>query len=571
MENTNKNTTTNTNTNTNINDDGLKTIKKMYNNLSYFDQYGSSVLLLIIITIVIFIMSSYCYVMINIQPIKDDWINQRCKPGVIPFAGLINCPDDMTFSEFTKQNFDYCTQNIVNGVTSNAVQPITFVTDMLNKLYESIQNSINAIRGMFNKIRLQIQAISEELMGRLMNIMIPLQQIIIAFKDILSKTQGALTAGLYTLLGSYYTLKSLMGAIAQLIITILIGLSIMIAALWLVPFTWGAAAANSAIFIAISIPMALVLGFMIDILKVKTNLKIPSIKCFDKDTLLKMNDGTFKRISEIETGDILTDNNEVTAKIKVVTEGSQMYTLNGVVVSDSHIVNYHGKWIPVSEYPDSVKMESYNEPFLYCLNTGSKTITINDMCFTDWDEIYDESISKFNTMLCIKFNNSKNDINYLNNTSKTSNKYNFKPNDIHKYYDGGFIKSTVVKLQNGQLKEIQHVEINEILENGEKVYGLVEINGTNLDEQFIYNLGKGRLFEGGVNLNLCDKSIYVSTTLDLDEPNKKKIKIKNKKLYHLLTDKNTLSINNVEFFDYNACIDLFLEKSRRKLLSIKYV
>jgi hypothetical protein len=82
-----------------------------------------------------------------------------------------------------------------------------------------------------------------------------------------------------------------MGAIAQLIVTILIALAVMIAALWIVPFTWGAAAANTAIFLAISIPMALILTFMTKVLKVQSNLKIPKIKCFDKDTLLKMTIG----------------------------------------------------------------------------------------------------------------------------------------------------------------------------------------------------------------------------------------------------------------------------------------
>ena len=75
--------------------------------------------------------------MINVQPIKDDWINQRCKPSVIPFAGLINAPEGTSVTDFTKENFDYCTQNIVKGVTGNAVQPLTFATSMLNELLVS--------------------------------------------------------------------------------------------------------------------------------------------------------------------------------------------------------------------------------------------------------------------------------------------------------------------------------------------------------------------------------------------------------------------------------------------------
>lgn len=540
----------------NVNDESYKNIKKMYDNLNYFDQYGSSLVLFILITISLFVLCSYCFVMINVQPIKDDWINQRCKPSIIPFAGLINAPEGTTSTDFTKDNFDYCTQNIVKDITGNAVQPLTFITNMLNEVFDKIKQSLNGIREMINKVRTSVQATAQEIMGRIINVTIPLQQIIIGLKDILAKVQGTMTAGLFTLLGSYYTLKSLMGAIAQLIVTILISLAVMIAALWIVPFTWGAAAANTAIFLAISIPMALILTFMTKVLKVQSNLKIPKIKCFDKNTLLKMNDGSEKEIFDIEVGDVLFNNNEVTAKIKVETEGSEIYELYGIIVSNSHIVKYKDKWLPVSEHPDSKKIDSYNEPFLYCLNTSSKIIVINNICFTDWDEIYNSDINKFNTLLCIKFNNCK-------------EKYTFKTNDIHKHFDGGFIGNTHIKLKNGTTKIIKNIEVGDVLENDENVYGLVEINGKDIDEQCAYYLGKKRVIEGGCNLCFYDESINILTTLDLDENNKKYKNTKEGKLYHLLTDKKSFYINGINFYDYNSSIDLFLDKS--KLLSMKYV
>jgi hypothetical protein len=531
-------------------------IKNIYDNLNYFDQYGSSLVLFILITIALFILCSYCFVMINVQPIKDDWINQRCKPSIIPFAGLINAPEGMSSTDFTKENFDYCTQNIVKGVTGPAVQPLTFITSMLNSIFDNIKQSLNGIREMINKVRTNIQATVEEIMGRIINVTIPLQQIIIGLRDILSKVQGTMTAGLFTLLGSYYTLKSLMGSIAQLIITILVALAAMIAALWVVPFTWGAAAANTAIFVAISIPMALILTFMTKVLKVQTNLKIPKVKCFDKNTLLKMNDGSEKPISEINVGNRLFNDNQVTAKIKVTTEGSEMYNLNGVIVSDSHIVKYNDKWLPVSDHPDSIKIENYNEPFLYCLNTNSKTIIINDICFTDWDEIYDNDIAKFNDLLSIKFKNDK-------------QKYMFQTRDIHRYFDGGIEKNTLIKLKNGSTEQIKNIKIDDILENGEKVYGLVEIFGITIDEQFIYYLGKNRLVQGGCNLCFHNESTSsILSTLDLDIYNQELCRNESV-LYHLLTDKGTFKVEDVIFYDYNASIDLFLDKS--KLLSMKYV
>lgn len=110
----------------------FKNIDKMYDKLSYFDSYGTSNFLFIIITIVMFIGISYCITMINVQPIQDNWPTERCKPYIIPFAGLINAPPGTSALEYTEQNFQYCMQNIIQGVTADATQPLTFVVNILN-------------------------------------------------------------------------------------------------------------------------------------------------------------------------------------------------------------------------------------------------------------------------------------------------------------------------------------------------------------------------------------------------------------------------------------------------------
>jgi hypothetical protein len=118
------------------------------------------------------------------------------------------------------------------------------------------------------------------------------------------------------------------------------------------------------------------------------------------------------------------------------------------------------------------------------------------------------------------------------------------------------------------------------LENNTSVYGIVEIDGRSLNSQYIFNLGN-KIVQGGPNLTICDKNINVTSTLNLIENydsyldnqiNCKKplSKIENK-LYHLLTNKKTFYVNNIRFYDYNASIDLFLDKSKGKLLSMKYV
>jgi hypothetical protein len=249
----------------------------------------------------------------------------------------------------------------------------------------------------------------------------------------------------------------------------------------------------------------------------------------------------------------------VTGKIVVETKGSVIYELDDIFVSDSHIIKYGDKWIPVSKHPNAKKCTYYTEPYLYCLNTTNKTITINEYIFTDWDEISDEDI--------------------INIQKNTNHMFNGK-NDIHKFLDSGFVGNTEIKLNDGIIKQIKDIHVGDILENNVIVYGIVEIDGKSLNGQYTYNLGN-KLIQGGPNLTICDKNINVSSTLNLieifdsyldNQVNCKKPinKIENK-LYHLLTNKKTFYVDNIQFYDYNASIDLFLDKSKGKLLSMKYV
>ena len=72
----------NTNSNSSIKTEikGIHKIEKLYENMTYFSEYGFSVFLFIFITFIVLLGCGFCYVMIRAQSIRDDWANQRCKP-----------------------------------------------------------------------------------------------------------------------------------------------------------------------------------------------------------------------------------------------------------------------------------------------------------------------------------------------------------------------------------------------------------------------------------------------------------------------------------------------------------
>uniref|UniRef100_A0A6C0CWT7 Vint domain-containing protein n=1 Tax=viral metagenome TaxID=1070528 RepID=A0A6C0CWT7_9ZZZZ len=507
----------NTNNNMNNNDifnnafnDSYNTVKKLYKDVGFIDQYGGDVFLCFIYFLIPIFIFLYFKTIKDLQPIKDDWANQRCKPTVIPFAGFINKPDNMTVAEFTQQNFTFCIQSILVSMSSFALQPLTFLTSSLSSIYGDLSGSIDSSRTLITNIRTNMANITNQILNRIMNFTVPVTKMIIGFNDLVKKVVAILTSGLYTSLSTYYALKAFLGALVQLIIYVLISAVAVIISLWLVPVTWPMAITGTAIFSAVSISLAIFLVFLTQVLHIKTSgFKIPKVPskpkirvCFDKNTMMKMADRTMKKISEIKIGDELwcdgDKKNRVTSKLKLLAINNKMYQLGDVIVSGTHRVRHDGVWIFVNKHPHAIPVENYDEPVIYCLNTTCKEFTIGDYIFSDWDEITEENYIAIN--------------NYLKSNNADYKEKDLDKTDIHKLFDMGFDEYTYIHLKDRKIAKISCVKLGDILKNGEKVYGLVEIlNSDSLAES--------------------------------------------KKLYHLLTDKNSFYLNGIQIGDYNSLID----------------
>lgn len=517
-------------------------INEMYAKLSYFDQYGGSVVMFIILIIILFVAVSYTTIMRNVQPIKDDWSAQRCKPNVLPFAGLINKPDNMSVVDFTGENFNYCMQNILSSISGYAFQPVSYMTYTVRNLFEAIAEAIQYIRTIMANVRNSMVSIAQEILGRVANIMVPIQQIIIAFKDAMNKVKGVLTAGLYTSLGTYYALKAMLGAIAQLIITILIVLAALVLAMWILPFTWPVAISMTAVFISISIPLAIIIAFMTEVMHVRTSFSIPGAPtkplsaCFDKYTLLKMKDGSMKSIISINPGDVLHGGNMVTAKMALNSNGQQMYNIDGIIVSGTHKIRRNGRWISVAKHPKSQIIPYYEPPLIYCLNTSLKRVEINGEIYMDWDEMYDEEIE---TILMCDASDSREQINSM---------------ELHSFFDGGFFGETKIMMNDGSIKNIKDVQVGDALDNNIIVFGVVTVNGRTLNQQYQYNLGEDAIFKGGPNLNVGQKN--------LERMGVKVLENREDKLYHLITKEKYFYVDNIKFFHYDSNIELLLDRYR---------
>ena len=183
-------------------------------------------------------------------------------------------------------------------------------------------------------------------------------------------------------------------------------------------------------------------------------------------------------MKDIQPNDVLIDRSIVTSKIKVLSKDLIMYELNGIIISGCHIVKYDNKWIAVYDHPEAIKLNYYDEPYLYCLNTTSKIIRLNTMEFADWDEVYGDNLE-----VLLKQTNIKNETQFS------------------EMFNEGF-NNICVNTKHGY-KCMANIMVGEELVDGSIVYGIVELTTTN-------NLGKNKLCNLAENklCNLAENKLF---------------------------------------------------------------
>ena len=141
-----------------------KSISKIYK-YSYFGKHSGDLINMFLIILIIFIGTSYNYILINSKDIQDNWNEEKCKPSVMPFAGII-MPEDKrngeSASDFTINNFKDCMNNIFSDIAKESTAPITYITDTIAEIFQMFMEIINYIRQFVDYLRVAAQIYSKK-------------------------------------------------------------------------------------------------------------------------------------------------------------------------------------------------------------------------------------------------------------------------------------------------------------------------------------------------------------------------------------------------------------------------
>jgi hypothetical protein len=260
--------------------------------------------------------------------------------------------------------------------------------------------------------------------------------------------------------------------------------------------------------------------------------------CFDKATLVKMNDCSMKQISNISINDKLYDGSVVTGVMQLSLYAQQMYCLSNILVTGIHRV-YHNidGLIKTSDHPDSKLVEDYIENIVYCINTNTKVIQIENHIFVDWDDLDDSKIEQINS-----------------NCPFIPEQ--LQKNNIHKYLDNGLDGNTLLELEIGIQTKIKDIEIDDILKFGERVLGKIKIDSIQLEYVNEYCIEN--------NILRCSANILIGFN-HFEKTNTSYLEgiplDRETELYQLITDKGRYYINNIIISDYNAGLEKYLDNT----------
>ena len=266
-------------------------IKFLYKN-KLFDQVLTDILLSLLIIFIYLCAHAYVKIRANSKMIRENWSVYRCNPSYMPFAGMVMQPTDMSNTEYTQINFEYCFQNIMNDVAKSFMEPLYYTQSMAGNILAGIADSLNSMRELVNLIRNAISSIIAEILARTLNVMQPIIMMFIKLRDLIGKMQGQVTTYLYTIYGVYQTILSGLRSVFQIIVIILIAMGAAIIAVWIAvaiaaafgPFGIPAViamtatgAALTAFYIGIAIPLGIIANFLAQTLHIRGLSLIPDV------------------------------------------------------------------------------------------------------------------------------------------------------------------------------------------------------------------------------------------------------------------------------------------------------
>ena len=298
----------------------------------------------------------YTYVQANLENLRDNWVQYRCNPMYMPFAGGIQ-PEISTV-----ENFQFCVNAMAQDIFGVLMQPVNLMFGVFTGVVGMITHDLGYFRNFISGIMTFIASFVGDVFSKIQNTFGTMVSLMARIRDLTQRILGSAGYAATIMITTVKFIKALVGMLMSLvrtIVTILFAISIVLSFVFppLLAF---------AIFLGNQIGLSF---------------------CFHPDTPIYVQGKGLIKVSDVRVGDVFREGCTVTATMRCLAAGVPLYTYEGVVVSGEHLVLEAGKWVYIQHSSKSIPYVGPNPELIYCFNTTDHRVPIGQTVFADYEEI----------------------------------------------------------------------------------------------------------------------------------------------------------------------------------------
>ena len=119
----------------------IKKISEMSSKNRYLNKYSGDVVSATLIILILLSITAYYQAQNNLQPIRNDWENQKCKINILPISGFIRpsaYQSEKSNLEYTADNYKECMGATSFTILKPMTTPFDIIIDSIKSLFENI-------------------------------------------------------------------------------------------------------------------------------------------------------------------------------------------------------------------------------------------------------------------------------------------------------------------------------------------------------------------------------------------------------------------------------------------------
>lgn len=351
-----------------------------------------------LITFVLLFGLGYILSTLERSGVMEHWTERRCEIPVMIAAQFFKPETDpRTPGDFASDNFSFCMESYIEKFMALFMSPINVLFGKQLGITNSMADLMSSIRKMMSNMYNAFSAYLGSYFQKFQSSVFQLSRVIQHLRMAVGRMSAVAISMIYAGISAF---RSMINSIQVVVRVILIICSIMLAIIIILFFVLFPVIPMILSTLTAVVTIVIALGSVMSSSIAGEAEGKKSGFCLEAGSRIPVvgSDGrvVVKNVEDIRLGDTLSHGcGKVTAVLQMTSDQVDMYDLNGIRVSGSHLVYHEKEWKSVAEHPDAKPTYSETKP-LYCFNTIHHRIPVispNNLSviyFRDWEEIDDD-------------------------------------------------------------------------------------------------------------------------------------------------------------------------------------